>query len=519
MRSLIRWMAVAAAAITVAMPAHAAWYEASSKHFIIYADSNPKQLQTFATKLERFDQAVRWVMHYDDPPLGDGNRLTVFVLPSIDAVQQMYGKHGRNVAGFYEARAEGCLAFVPETVGRGDTGDLDAGAVFFHEYTHHLQLENLDKPFPIWLVEGFAEFMQTAQFGKDGSVLLGAAPEERAWGLLSDQSIPLDQLMTEGYEKLNDQQRDLFYGEGWLLTHYLWTSQARSGQMTRYLDLLNSGTPKLDAARQAFGDLDKLQHELTVYKHQRSLLGIRIGADHTQPGSIEVTPLTQGGAAVILLRAQLKEHGREKGAAEPLAAQIRAVEARYPGDELVEATLAEAELDSGDLDAADAAADRVLKIDPRNVEALIFKGSVMTDRARKLQGPQRNALFDQARSTFIAANKIDTEDPEPLYDYYRTYPIEGLRPTENAMAAMHYASDLVPQDLGLRMNSAIAYLSENKLEQARATLSPVAYSPHAGQIASVAQQMIASIDSGNGKAALAAAAAGAAHQSTATASK
>src|SRR5438270_6613487 len=121
MRTLLGWCIGAVVALS-ATPANAAWYEAQAKHFIIYADASPKQLQAFATKLEQFDQAVRWVMHYEDPPIGDGNRLTVFVLPSIDAVQKMAGKKAGNIAGFYQPRAEGCLAFVPRTAGSGTGG-------------------------------------------------------------------------------------------------------------------------------------------------------------------------------------------------------------------------------------------------------------------------------------------------------------------------------------------------------------------------------------------------------------
>jgi Flp pilus assembly protein TadD len=77
-----------------------------------------------------------------------------------------------------------------------------------------------------------------------------------------------------------------------------------------------------------------------------------------------------------------------------------------------------------------------------------------------------------------------------------------LRPTANAIAALHYASDLAPQDLGVRMNSAIAYLNEGKPTDARATLVPVAYSPHGGTASEMARRMLADIDGGNPKAAL-----------------
>ena len=90
MRKFVAWC-VAAVAVTTGTQAQAAWYRASSRHFVIYAESNPDRLRNFAVRLEKYDQAVRAVMHYDDAPVGDGNRLTVFVLPSVSAVQKMAG--------------------------------------------------------------------------------------------------------------------------------------------------------------------------------------------------------------------------------------------------------------------------------------------------------------------------------------------------------------------------------------------------------------------------------------------
>jgi hypothetical protein len=52
------------------------------------------------------------------------------------------------------------------------------------------------------------------------------------------------------------------------------------------------------------------------------------------------------------------------------------------------------------------------------------------------------------------------------------------------------------------MNSAVAYLNEDKPREARSTLTVVAYSPHVGQMGDVARRMIIAIDGGNAKAAL-----------------
>ena len=56
------WLRVWIAAATVLWPglAQAAWHEARSNHFIIYADMGPGELKQYAERLERFDQAVRY---------------------------------------------------------------------------------------------------------------------------------------------------------------------------------------------------------------------------------------------------------------------------------------------------------------------------------------------------------------------------------------------------------------------------------------------------------------------------
>jgi hypothetical protein len=59
MRSVL-WGCLAVALAGTCVPASAAWYEAKSNHFIVYANENPKDLKSYAEKLERFDQAVRY---------------------------------------------------------------------------------------------------------------------------------------------------------------------------------------------------------------------------------------------------------------------------------------------------------------------------------------------------------------------------------------------------------------------------------------------------------------------------
>jgi Flp pilus assembly protein TadD len=318
-------------------------------------------------------------------------------------------------------------------------------------------------------------------------------------------------MLAGNYSKLSDQQEESLYGRGWLLVHYLTFNQARTGQLDRYIDQISKGVTPLDAARAVFGDLKKLNSELDGYLQRGKMAFLKIPPSQFHAANITVRPLSEGAARVIMLRAQSKR-GVDDKTAEPLAAQIRAVEKLYPGDELVELTLAEAEIDSGHADASEAAADRALKANPQDTKAMIFKGRAVASRSEKLEGTARHNGFEKARDLFLAANRIDTEDPEALMLFYDTFLMERVRPTANALAALHYASDLAPQVGDLRMNSAMAYLNEGKLPEAKHALTLIAYDPHGGDLAKLARTIIDKIDAGDGKAALAAAFAGEASQ-------
>lgn len=484
--------------LSLAAPAHASWYAAKSKHFVIYADANPKRLQEFAGKLERFDEAARIPLRMDDPAVGDGNRLTVFVLPSDKDVRSIVGDKTGFFDGFYTGRVSGSLAYVPvEAVESTDEG---ADSVFFHEYTHHLMAQDLSRPYPQWYVEGFAEFFSNPKFDHDGSVWFGRPPVGRGWGLLRGPTMPVQGLFAGLQPSLTNAQRDVFYGRGWLLTHYLQMEPSRLGQLGKFIDGLERGESQEQSAQAAFGDLKKLDKDLDRYL-TGGLVMFKIGASQIHVGQIVITPLSAGAAQVVMARARIK-YDADSNSDEALAQQVRAIESRFPGDVLVESTLAEAELNADHADAALAAAGRALAANPQDTEAMVLKARAVEEKAKNVDGDAHSALFSQARNLLIAANKLDTEDPEPLYEFYWSYLHEGVRPNDNAMAALHYASDLAPQDLGVRMNSAIAYLEERKLKEARSTLQVVAYSPHSESAGEVAKRMMADIDAGDSKAAL-----------------
>ena len=432
----------------------------------------------------------------DDPLVGDGNRLTVFVLPTDQAVRDLAGAKGSFMRGFYKGKADGPVAYVPRRIGGEAKGDMTSAIVFFHEYAHHLMLQAVDRSMPEWVVEGFAEFLSTVRFEKDGTVGLGAPAQHRAWGLVMGDPLALEKMLSGDYERLSADQRESIYGRGWLLTHYLTFETRRAGQMDRYLELINRGQSPLAAAQAAFGDLKQLDRDLAAYLGRSRLTYLKVASQRTEPGPIDVRPLSAAGAQAVTQRARLM-NGVDATAAAAVADQLRPLVASAPGDALVQLTMAQAELAAGRADAAEEAARRAAAADSRSARALVFRGQAVMKRAAALRQPSKaEPLFQEARKLFVAANKLDVEDPLPLIEFYRSYVAQGIRPTANAIEGYHYASDLVPQDASVRMNSAMIRIGNGELAAARKTLAPLAFDPHGRSYATIARNVIDQIDRG-----------------------
>lgn len=497
---MIKRLLLMTVALLSASAAQAAWLEASSKHFVVYSNDKPEKLKAFATKLERFDKAYRATRGMPDPELGEGNRLSVYVVSNIDVVQKLAGG-GNGIAGFYIPRASGSVAFVPRKLGDGSRTDLTADAVFFHEYTHHLMLAKVDGALPEWFVEGFAEFYATAKFGDDGSVMFGSPPNYRARGLIAGQPLPIEKMLGGDYGRISDQERDSIYGRGWVLTHMLFFEPSRAGQLGKYIDAISNGTPALAAAHAAFGDLKVLQKDLEAYMFRKRLRSYTVPAAVIPDAPVAVRPLSAGEAAFIDVRMRSTRGVNGKTAA-ALVPEARRAAAAFAGNPAVQAALAEVEFDARNLAEAEAAADRALRVEPRNTHALIYKGRVRVARAQEARSTDRKT-WSEARSWFVAASKVDPENPLPKLLYHSSFGVEGRPATRNAVEALLFAMELAPQDASLRVQVARQQLLDGKLAQAKAAIAPVAYNPHAGKAREQASAVMTKIDAGDAKGALA----------------
>ncbi len=478
-----------------AASAPAAWHEARSKHFVIYADQKPELLRTFAERLERFDKAMRVFRNMDDPELSEANRLTIFVLGSEQAVSRLIGDSG--AAGLYASRASGSFAFVPRSAGsRHERDDLRAEQIFFHEYAHHIQLQSATA-LPTWVTEGFAEFFASAVIQPDGGVVIGRYPPYRV-SAISYIGISGEQIVAGMDPPQNNLQRHVFYGQGWLLTHYFAFEKKRRGQLLRYLREIQEGKTLQQSAQTAFGDLKQLNRDLSAYKRGK-LISLLLKPDILAVPPIAVRQLRAGEASVMPVRIQ-STRGVDERSSSGVAARARAASRDFPTDPVAQTALAEAEIDAKNYAEAAVAADRALAVDPNNRLALILKGRALMELGRT---DPKKADWKSIRSWFSRANRLDPDAAEPLMRFYQTFLVAGKAPTPNAVKGLIYAAQLVPQDETLRLMATEQLLRDNRMAEARQMFAPLAFAPHEDEATRATTAKIMNyIVSGDGAAAL-----------------
>jgi hypothetical protein len=254
------------------------------------------------------------------------------------------------------------------------------------------------------------------------------------------------------------------YTYGWLLTHYLTFEPKRRGQLENYLKLINAGTEPAAAAESAFGNLGKLESDVKDYL-EGNLPGVNVRPAEYHPPSVVVRRLGEDEEAIILTKIRSKV-GVTKVKASDVAADARAVAAKYPQSYPVQLALTEAEFDAENLDAAERAADVALALRPHSPEALMYKGRVSLERARR-----DRAHYATARSWLAKAYNEDHDYPASLYYNYLAYVGEGGTIPENAIIGLEHAFLLAPYDEDLRLAVTRQRLAEKDRLVARMVLA------------------------------------------------
>ena len=151
-----------------------------------------------------------------------------------------------------------------------DGDQLSGIQVILHEYAHFLNKQSGRIRYPRWYEEGNAEYLSHSRL-QDQAFEFGLAPEQHLAALSFSTWLPLPQILeVTDVSALDEIEGTLFYGQAWLLVHYLRSlpdaDQAVPEMLQDYARLLSAGTPTIEAFEQAFNiEVDVLEDQLLKY--------------------------------------------------------------------------------------------------------------------------------------------------------------------------------------------------------------------------------------------------------------
>jgi hypothetical protein len=398
----------------------------------------------------------------------------------VGPVQQLINND--MAGGFYTAHITGPYAVAPR---RTNDDEFTSDVILFHEYVHHFMLQHFPAAYPGWFVEGYAELFSNTRFERDGSIVIGSFPDHRGWTLRADPP-PLANLMLPGRSRV---PMNLFYAHAWGLTHYLLISDERPGQLQRYLALVGSGRPPEQAAQEVFGGISALERDYRRYRGGLRIPTLILRFDQAPPlGPITIEPLSEVEDNLLWLRLELLHEPRGV-LRDGLLRRGRERVALTPNDPVAVQYLADLEVFAGNYPAATRAVDRVLAAQPQAPRALLRKGLIELALLER-DGVTDHARWVAARDWLRRANLASPDDSFALYEYYRAFERQGIRPPAPAVAALERAYELVPQSFDLRQRFARELIRARHYRRAVEILSPVAYSAHGGARGVAAQRVI-----------------------------
>lgn len=456
------------------------WYRAESPHFRLLSRVSKSMTQDKLQDLERLHQAMLLTLGATQTlarspfpiVMSDDPELIARVVPHL---------RQRQFAGLFVPRSDGSQAFV---IHNANTAQQNfTGKVLFHEYAHRVMAQYARISYPVWYVEGFAEYFGSTVIYRE-SVEIGALNESaailgrRPW---LDASRLLDpKIQSTGQKDVDDSFFQVFYAQSWLLTHYVLSKSDRTQRFNEYFRRVAAGEDPVATLEPATGIAPlKLNGELR--RHLDNLYAANIPVSALQPVVVRISEVPADEAeaeldGMIITTAPEAAHGKA------VLQRLRERVAKAGGERASDAmrwALAYAEIRYGDADTALQILSPWARMDTAPFEANRLLGWAWQAEAANASGADRTQALEQARGFLMAAYKQRRNDAPTLYQLARVLSAKGLGASlTNAADA---ASVLEPQ-VGEYVHFAVwAHLQSGNRDKALRGLQSLASNPHGGE--------------------------------------
>ncbi len=409
------------------------WVEVRTAHFIVASDGGEKTARHFADMFESLDR----VFHATMPNSRIGNGIPIRILASRDAKsfarmapEFPYDKNHEQPPGiFLFGRDKNYILVRANASGHFPYMDI------FQNYARDV-LKHSYRSLPPWLEEGYSTVYGNITFNDRGIRLERPDPEDLSV-LFESPLLPLDLVLRVNraspyYSPGNKQS--VYFAESRVLLHLLISDSQFAGTkaMEQYVTAVQSGTDQLQAARDAFGDLNQLQTKLDAFVKNVS----------GPPAEIPVSGGNESASSPRTLTAPeidarmadfLAQRGRSEDAEDKLNDAI-----------MNQPTLAEAEQSLGflllkrdDLDEAQKHFDRAVQLDPNDALNYYGQGLVALAQAGKGSVPAGAAApFEKSVSL--------NADFAPAWNYLAMIYSQRDETLQKALADARRAAALAP---------------------------------------------------------------------------
>jgi Tfp pilus assembly protein PilF len=418
------------------------WFEARSAHFTVLTDSGEKDAVRLASHFERMRLVLKALLPADDDSVA--GPMTVLAVKGRKELQALepaayLGRGKMDLAGLFAHSVDEDYIVV-----RVDAEEAHAYSPVYHEYTHAM-LRKASAWMPLWLNEGLAQFYENTDFDEK-AIWVGEANAGQLKLLNRNDLLPMKTLLTVDAGSALYHEEDMgsiFYAQSWALTHYLMVSDRlqKMHRLRDYAELLAGGEDAVTAARQAFGDLDKLQAGLDEYVMQRKFMYFTMPAELVDEKSIAVRQVS-GPEADAVRADMMAQSGREREAKALVAGVLR----DDPKQAMAHETMGYLRYRDGDFEAAKLWFAQAVTLEPGSARAHFYLAAAM----ERAGGTGDDAAVEGDLREAIRLN------PEfaPAYDGLAMFHARRHSHLDEAQRMSARAVALEPGELSFRLDSA-----------------------------------------------------------------
>src|SRR5579884_1332690 len=266
------WCAVTALVLVAGQSCIASppqWVQVRSPHFTVITDAGEARGRTVAADFEQMRDVSGTFM----------NRPNLSLSAPLDIVAFRNTKEMRRFVPLWRGKPIDMMGYYHQSRDCGvillDLSIKNYTQTVFHEYAHELLNANTSIETQPWFDEGFAEYFSTIRAdGSDAEV--GAVHGKDFKVVRHKRLMTTSDLLRVRQDSAiynqNGDARNVFYGQSWLMVHYLFETH-KLPQAFAFFSLLSEGTASLeDAFRQAFGmTTSQFDGVLKEYARQKSL--------------------------------------------------------------------------------------------------------------------------------------------------------------------------------------------------------------------------------------------------------